>query len=111
MKGVTDGGIKVPHSKKRFFGYDPIAEKYDAEAHRDRIFGKHVAEYMQFLEKEDKNAYRKQFSCFIANGINANNLEEVKMYKQAHTLIREHPDRPTKSVNPVEKKRQAYLCY
>ncbi|VDM74573.1 unnamed protein product [Strongylus vulgaris] len=42
MKGVADGGIEVPHSENRFFGYDSESKKYDAEAHRDRIFGKHM---------------------------------------------------------------------
>ncbi|KAK5976583.1 60S ribosomal protein L5, partial [Trichostrongylus colubriformis] len=68
MKGVADGGIDVPHSENRFFGYDSESKKYDAEAHRDRIFGKHVAEYMRTLKEEDEDAYKRQFSQFIANG-------------------------------------------
>ncbi|KIH67501.1 ribosomal L18p/L5e family protein [Ancylostoma duodenale] len=77
MKGVADGGIEVPHSENRFFGYDSESKKYDAEAHRDRIFGKHVAEYMRSLKEEDEDAYKRQFSHFIANGIDADNLEEA----------------------------------
>ncbi|KHJ99496.1 ribosomal L18p/L5e family protein [Oesophagostomum dentatum] len=104
MKGVADGGIEVPHSENRFFGYDSESKKYDAEAHRDRIFGKHVAEYMRSLKEEDEDAYKRQFSHFIANGITADNLEE--MYKKGHDAIRENPDRRTKpSKKQGEKKR------
>ncbi|RCN31808.1 ribosomal L18p/L5e family protein [Ancylostoma caninum] len=104
MKGVADGGIEVPHSENRFFGYDSESKKYDAEAHRDRIFGKHVAEYMRSLKEEDEDAYKRQFSHFIANGIDADNLEE--MYKKGHAAIRANPDRRTKpSKKQGEKKR------
>ncbi|KAL6724708.1 hypothetical protein Aduo_019572 [Ancylostoma duodenale] len=104
MKGVADGGIEVPHSENRFFGYDSESKKYDAEAHRDRIFGKHVAEYMRSLKEEDEDAYKRQFSHFIANGIDADNLEE--MYKKGHDAIRANPDRRTKpSKKQGEKKR------
>ncbi|CAJ0609097.1 unnamed protein product [Cylicocyclus nassatus] len=104
MKGVADGGIEVPHSENRFFGYDSESKKYDAEAHRDRIFGKHVAEYMRSLKEEDEDAYKRQFSHFIANGITADNLEE--MYKNGHAAIRENPDRRTQpSKKAGEKKR------
>ncbi|KAK6759849.1 hypothetical protein RB195_021425 [Necator americanus] len=104
MKGVADGGIDVPHSENRFFGYDSESKKYDAEAHRDRIFGKHVAEYMRSLKEEDEDAYKRQFSHFIAEGVTADNLEE--MYKKGHEAIRANPDRRTKpSKKQGEKKR------
>ncbi|VDD92992.1 unnamed protein product [Enterobius vermicularis] len=89
MKGVADGGIEVPHSETRFFGYDNETKKYNAEAHRDRIFGKHVAEYMEHLKKEDEDAYKRHFSKFIQEGVTADNLEE--MYKKAHDAIRKNP--------------------
>ncbi|KHJ74945.1 hypothetical protein OESDEN_17568 [Oesophagostomum dentatum] len=94
MKGVVDGGIDVPHSETRFFGYDTENKKYDAQAHRDRIFGKHVADYMKLLKEEDPDAYKRQFSQFIANNIEADDLE--KMYKNAHEAIRRNPDHVTK---------------
>ncbi|KAK6062189.1 ribosomal L18p/L5e family protein [Cooperia oncophora] len=104
MKGVADGGIDVPHSENRFFGYDSESKKYDAEAHRDRIFGKHVAEYMRTLKEEDEDAYKRQFSQFIANGITADNLEE--MYKKGHEAIRANPDsRPKPAKKTGEQKR------
>ncbi|VDN85144.1 unnamed protein product, partial [Brugia pahangi] len=64
MKGVADGGIDVPHSETRFFGYNSET-KYNAEAHRDRILGKHVADYMALLKEQDEDAYKQHFSRFI----------------------------------------------
>ncbi|CAJ0608036.1 unnamed protein product [Cylicocyclus nassatus] len=101
MKGVVDGGIDVPHSETRFFGYDSENKKYNAEAHRDRIFGKHVADYMTKLKKEDPEAYNRQFSQFIANGVEPEHLE--KMYKNAHEAIRRNPDHITNPKKPIAK--------
>lgn len=53
MKGASDGGIFIPHSEKRFPGYDTETKKLDAEVLRKYIFGGHVAEYMKSLEEED----------------------------------------------------------
>ncbi|RCN25087.1 hypothetical protein ANCCAN_29203, partial [Ancylostoma caninum] len=49
---------------------------------------------MRSLKEEDEDAYKRQFSHFIANGIDADNLEE--MYKKGHAAIRANPDRRTK---------------
>ncbi|VDL80673.1 unnamed protein product [Nippostrongylus brasiliensis] len=85
MKGVVDGGIDVPHSENRFFGYDSETKKYDAAAHRDRIFGKHVADYMTMLKNTDSEAYKRQFSHYIAKGIEPEHLEET-WYDPHHHL-------------------------
>ncbi|CAJ0584282.1 unnamed protein product, partial [Mesorhabditis spiculigera] len=90
MKGVADGGIDVPHSETRFFGFDEEAKKYDAEAHRGRIFGAHVADYMRTLKDDDEDAYKRQFSRFIAAGITADGIEGI--YKKAHDAIRANPE-------------------
>jgi large subunit ribosomal protein L5e len=103
MKGVADGGIYVPHSETRFFGYDPESKEYNAEAHRDRIFGKHVADYMTDLKDKDEDAYNRQFARLIKEGITAENLSAV--YKKAHDSIRANPERPTKPEKKVTKKR------
>lgn len=103
MKGVADGGIEVPHSETRFFGYDRETKQYDAEAHRDRIFGKHVADYMRELQEQDAEAYKRHFSRFIKEGITADNIEE--MYKKAHEAIRANPAAvKVEEKKPVEKK-------
>merc|ERR1719226_445815 len=58
LKGAVDGGLHVPHSNKLFPGFKPADEKgadpeYDAEAHKERIFGGHVKEYMEMMAEED----------------------------------------------------------
>jgi len=103
MKGVADGGIDVPHSETRFFGYDSENKKYDAEAHRARIFGSHVADYMKTLKDEDEDAYKRQFSKFIAAGLAGDQLEG--MYKAAHAAIRKNPEPVAHKDKKVEKKR------
>ena len=44
LKGAVDGGLNVPHSEKRFVGYDREAKSYNADDMKERIFGEHVAE-------------------------------------------------------------------
>merc|ERR1711881_81387 len=62
MKGAFDGGLEIPHSEKKFYGYDPDEGEYSAEANRDRILGDHVATYMNALEEEEEEEYKKKFS-------------------------------------------------
>merc|ERR1712216_51353 len=60
LKGAVDGGLHIPHNTKRFPGYkaeDKGEGEYDAEAHKDRIFGGHVKEYMEMLQEEDPTKY------------------------------------------------------
>merc|ERR1711893_109322 len=57
MKGAVDGGLDIPHSEKRFPGYDNEAKEFSAEVHRNHIFGQHVADYMRHLIEEDEDAY------------------------------------------------------
>lgn len=57
MKGASDGGIFIPHSEKRFPGYDQETKELDAEILKKYIFGGHVAEYMESLEEEDDERY------------------------------------------------------
>jgi len=97
MKGAIDGGLDIPHSESRFFGYDKEGKKYDAEAHKNRIFGKHVADYMVSLKEEDEDVFKRQFSKFIKEGIAPEAIEG--MYKKAHAAIRANPD-------PVAKKEK-----
>lgn len=64
LKGCNDGGLDIPHRNTRFYGYDRQEKSYDAEAHRDKIFGKPIAEYMNSLKEEDPELYEKQFSRY-----------------------------------------------
>merc|ERR1712050_27051 len=95
LKGAVDGGLHVPHSTKNFPGYKPAEEKgaeseYDAEAHKERIFGHHVQEYMEMLAEEDPTKYEAHFSKFVENDLDADKLED--MYSEAHSKIRADPD-------------------
>jgi len=106
LKGAVDGGLHIPHSTKNFPGFKPPEEKgqegeYDAEAHKDRIFGNHVKEYMEMLQEEDPTKYEAHFSKFIAEGIDAEKMED--MYTEAHEKIREDP-----TGEPAEKKGITY---
>ena len=63
LKGATDGGLHVPHSVKKFPGFskdkDTKKETYEAEVHRDRIFGSHIDVYMQKLKSESADAFKR----------------------------------------------------
>merc|ERR1712146_239547 len=80
LKGAADGGLNVPHSTKRFPGCTKARveevvnkrgkatgetekqdAKFEAEKHKDRIFGNHIFNYMTQLKKEDKEKYTRQF--------------------------------------------------
>ncbi|XP_070531626.1 large ribosomal subunit protein uL18-like [Ptychodera flava] len=104
LKGAVDGGLDIPHSSKRFPGFDPEGGELDVEVHRKHIFGGHVSNYMKELQDDDEEAYKKQFSQYIKLGIGPDDLEEV--YKKAHAAIREDPtqkDKPTRSEMKVKR--------
>lgn len=92
MKGACDGGLDVPHNDKRFPGSKNTTGNQfeaDADTHKKYIFGGHVAEYMENLEEEDEEAFKKQFGAFIAAGIKSDDLEDI--YSTAHSGIRADP--------------------
>jgi len=47
LQGALDGGLDIPHSDKRFAGFDKDKKELDAEVHRKYVFGGHVASYMK----------------------------------------------------------------
>jgi len=103
LKGACDAGLDIPHSVKRFPGYDKEEKKLDAEVHRKHIFGVHVADYMRHLQEEDEEAFKRQFSRYIKNGVGPDNMEE--MYKKAHAAIRADPAPKPAAKKEVTKKR------
>lgn len=104
MKGASDGGLYVPHSEKRFPGYDIESKELDAETLRKYIFGGHVAEYMETLADDDEERYKSQFQGYIDDDIEAEGLEE--MYQEAHKAIRADPTK--KDPDAVEKSKEEY---
>jgi len=103
MKGAVDGGLDIPHSEKRFPGYDAESKKYDPATHKARIFGQHVADYMRHLKEDDDDSYKRQFAQFLKEGLEADTLET--MYKKAHAAIRANPDHEKKEKKEVKKRR------
>jgi len=101
MKGAVDGGLDIPHSTKRFPGFD--SGEFNAEVHRDHIMGKHVGEYMRQLSEEDEDAFKRQFSQFVKNGVTPDNIEA--MYKKGHAAIRSDPAAKAKTTKEPPKKR------
>lgn len=92
MKGACDGGLHIPHSNTRFAGFSGGKEgSYDAEKHRERIFGIHVANYMKLMQEEAPDKFETHFSQYIKAGVSADNIEA--MYKNAHAKIRSNPER------------------
>ena len=89
MKGASDGGIYIPHSGKRFPGFDPESKELDADTLRSYIFGGHVSEFMESLEEEDDERFRKHFSSYLADEIGSEDIEEI--YEKAYEAIREDP--------------------
>lgn len=86
LKGACDGGVHIPHSTKKFVGYDPEQKELDSEVLRKHIYGGHVAEYMKLLEEGDGEKYQRQFSEYIAQGVTADSLEQ--RYEEAFEQIR-----------------------
>lgn len=98
MKGASDGGLYIPHSEKRFPGYDPETKELDAEVLSGYIRGSHVAEFMESLEEEDDERFKKHFSGYLADEVGSEDIEEI--YENAYSAIREDP-----SFKPTEKSK------
>ncbi|GJN94691.1 hypothetical protein Rhopal_007782-T1 [Rhodotorula paludigena] len=89
MKGASDGGIFIPHSEGRFPGYDAESKELDAELVQSYIYGGHVAEFMESLEEEDDERFKKHFAKYLEDDISSEDIED--MYKEAYEKIREDP--------------------
>ncbi|KAF8193824.1 ribosomal L18 C-terminal region-domain-containing protein [Mycena galopus ATCC 62051] len=86
MKGAFDGGIFIPHSEKRFPGYNPESKELDAEVLKKDIFGGHVPEYMESLEEEEDERFKKQFASYLTDGVSSEDI-----YISGRAAIREDP--------------------
>jgi large subunit ribosomal protein L5e len=102
LKGAVDGSFDIPHGDDVLVGFDEADRDLDMEVLTRYIVGGHVSEYMDELAEEDPELYEKQFSKYIAAGIEPGELECV--YKSVHAKIRENPGRPGKQT-PVPKSR------
>jgi len=99
LKGAVDGGLNVPHTEKRFPGFDETnddpEDAMDTEMLASYIKGGHVSEYMEELEEEDPELFQKQFAKYSAEGLGSGDLED--MYDEVYAAIRENPLKKTKN--------------
>ena len=96
LKGASDGGLNIPHSTKRFPGFKKKDEKkekeeYNANVHRERIFGVHVDKYMALIQKKNKDYYAKKFRLWIENLKKAEAKNCEALYTKIHEEIRKNP--------------------
>ena len=102
LKGAVDGGLDIPHSTRRFPGYDDEEGAFSAEVHRGHIFGNNIGEYMNQLQ-EDEEAFKRQFGSYIKEGITSDKIEG--MYQAAHEAIRADPTPAANEKKPYKGKR------
>jgi len=106
LKGAIDGGLEIPHSTKRFPGSTNDG-KYNAEQHKARIFGQHVAKYIHTLQEDgEEEVLTRQFGDYVKYNLTTPEAIEA-LYKNAHKAIRENPDRVKKEKKPQEGKRKS----
>lgn len=102
LKGAADAGLDIPHSEKRFPGYNRDDKSYDAEVHRDRIFGVHVGDHMKELEEDDPEMLASHYAAYQAAGISGDDMEDI--FTKVHEAIREDPSPAAKSGYVPDKK-------
>ena len=89
LKGAIDGGLDVPHSEKRFPGFDRDKGDMDADVLRERIFAGHVADYQKMLIREEPEKYQEVYGDYIKQGIKPSKVET--MWEECHASIRANP--------------------
>ncbi|GAU29968.1 hypothetical protein TSUD_360830 [Trifolium subterraneum] len=88
VEGALDGGLDIPHSDKRFAGFDKEKKELDAET----------------LIEDEPEKYQTHFSEYIKKGIEADGLEEL--YKKVHANIRADPSiKKSEKESPKQHKR------
>lgn len=101
LKGASDGGLDIPHSNKRFPGFNRDTNSFEADVHKSRIFGEHIADYMREMEEDDEEMFKRHFASYIDNDISADDLEEL--YEKVHESIREDPSAEESTPFNVDK--------
>ncbi|KAH0891959.1 hypothetical protein HID58_054388, partial [Brassica napus] len=105
LKGALDGGLDIPHSDKRFAGFNKENKQLDAEIHRNYIYGGHVSNYMKMLNEDEPEKFQTHFSQYLKKGVDAESMEEL--YKKVHAAIRADPN-PKKTEKPAPKTHKRY---
>jgi len=89
LKGAQDGNINLPHSEKRYVGYDSITKKYDQEVFKKYIYGGHVSEYLAEIKEEEPETLKTRFTKYVQHKIEPDHIEDILM--KVHDAIREDP--------------------
>ena len=114
-KGASDGGLYCPHNEKRFPGYerneDGKGGNFAPEVLKARIFGNHVAEYMEEVAEESPDKYAQLYgkggakkntrTSYTDAGVTHDSIEE--MYKKCHAAIRADPTRDASPAMKIDK--------
>jgi len=102
LKGACDGGLHIPHNTRNFYGAEVSKDdtkrtfRYNADMHRDRIFGCHIDEYMESMEKDNAEKAKVHFSKWNAC-LKKAGVEDVEaLYTKIHAAIRAEPTKPAK---------------
>jgi len=103
LKGACDGGLNIPHSEKRFVGFDSENKKGDPEILRKYIFGGHVSDYMKILKSENSVRFQSQFADYLKNGIGPDDIKSL--WEQTHRNIRKDPSPAPKIEKPIDKQK------
>ncbi|KAE9604826.1 putative ribosomal protein L5 eukaryotic/L18 archaeal [Lupinus albus] len=101
LKGALDGGLDIPHSDKRFAGFDKEKKELDPEVHRKYIFGGHT------LIEDEPEKYQTHFSEYIKQGIEPDGLEAL--YKKVHAAIRADPTGKKSEKQPPKQHKRYNL--
>jgi len=100
LKGACDGGLHIPHHTRRFPGSSKSkkrkATKYNAEEHKNRIYGLHIETYSYGIEENDAEEYERRFRRW-SKCLDDNQTESyLDLYTSVHKKIRADPARPAK---------------
>lgn len=91
LKGACDGGLYVPHGVNKFPGYTKDGDEAKlSKAHRERIVGAHIDNYIAKLKNNNQKS-QLQFSKWT-EALKAANVASVeKLYLKVHDEIRKNP--------------------
>merc|ERR1711881_251649 len=100
LKGAVDGGLAIPHSPARFSGFS--GGKLDEAAHRGRLLGEHVADYLK--EAVSSGNAGDNFSQYVKNKLNGDKISAA--WLETHKKIRADPSpAPKKDRSGIKPKR------
>ena len=77
LQGGLDRGLDIPHSEKRFVGYNSEDKKLDAESLKHYIYGGNVSDYMEWLQEENGDKFNTHFAKAVAEDLEADGIEDM----------------------------------